>query len=186
MKLTSSSTARRSTAKAPLRSLGGPQIPSPVRRMAPKPRRWTKISPPSETVPATLAEFSFLFTFLFIINHLSRYCPKSVMCLAEPLRVGIGAIELVAGFIKLELADFCGFRSFCQKRCEFGRIKRLKTAGSLERLLKNRKRIAAGNDDASGKVHRIVKAFHGRGCVALENKVVTHRLHTEHADAVLQ
>src|SRR5260370_18047628 len=61
MKLISSSTARRRTASAPFRSVGGPQMPSPVRRMAPKPRRWTEISPPSEIFPAKLAEISFLF-----------------------------------------------------------------------------------------------------------------------------
>src|SRR5713226_7870321 len=61
MKLTSSSTARRRTANAALRSFGGPQMPSPVRRMAPKPRRCTEISPPSETSPAIVAESSFLF-----------------------------------------------------------------------------------------------------------------------------
>src|SRR6202521_3866149 len=36
-------------------------MPSPVRRIAPKPRRWTEISPPSEIFPAKLAEISFLF-----------------------------------------------------------------------------------------------------------------------------
>src|SRR5713226_1641075 len=61
MKLMSSSTARRRTANAPLRSFGGPQMPSPVRRIAPKPRRCTEISPPSETFPAAFAESSFLF-----------------------------------------------------------------------------------------------------------------------------
>src|ERR1700687_2314885 len=61
MKLISSSTARRRTPNAPLRSFGGPQMPSPVRRIAPKPRRCTEISPPSETSPARLAESSFLF-----------------------------------------------------------------------------------------------------------------------------
>src|SRR6202040_3335310 len=60
MKLTPSSTARRRTANAPLRSFGGPQMPSPVRRMAPKPRRCTEISPPSKISPAKLAESSFL------------------------------------------------------------------------------------------------------------------------------
>src|SRR5579872_431038 len=59
MKLTPSSTARRRTAIAALRSFGGPQMPCPVRRMAPKPRRWTVSSPPSDTVPAKLAEISF-------------------------------------------------------------------------------------------------------------------------------
>src|SRR6266481_7173810 len=62
MKLISSSTARRRTANAALGSLGGPQMPSPVRRIAPKPRRCTEISPPSEISPAKLAESSFLFT----------------------------------------------------------------------------------------------------------------------------
>src|ERR1700730_4410264 len=62
MKLISSSTALRRTANAPLRSLGGAQIPAPVRRIAPKPNPCTAISPPSETSPATLAESCFLFT----------------------------------------------------------------------------------------------------------------------------
>src|SRR3981081_515118 len=61
MKLTPSSTARRRTANAALRSFGGPQMPSPVRRIAPNPRRCTEISPPSETFPAAFAESSFLF-----------------------------------------------------------------------------------------------------------------------------
>src|SRR3982074_351170 len=61
MKLTSRSTARGRTASAPVLSFGGPQRPSPVRRIAPKPRRWTEISPPSEIFPAKLAEISFLF-----------------------------------------------------------------------------------------------------------------------------
>ena len=41
MKSTPSSTARRATLMATLRSAGSPQMPGPVRRMAPKPRRWT-------------------------------------------------------------------------------------------------------------------------------------------------
>src|SRR2546426_9397847 len=55
MKLTPSSTARRRTAIAAAGFLGGPQIPSPVIRMAPKPRRWTVSSPPSEIVPLEAA-----------------------------------------------------------------------------------------------------------------------------------
>src|ERR1700675_139407 len=75
MKLTSSSTARRRTANAPFRSFGGPQMPSPVRRIAPKPRRWTEISPPSEIFPAKLAEISFLFIMTSTVvnsNSVSR------------------------------------------------------------------------------------------------------------------
>src|SRR6266705_4522468 len=70
MKLISSSTARRRTANARLRSLGGPQMPSPVRRIAPKPRRCTEISPPSETSPAKLAESSFLLMIDLQNSHL--------------------------------------------------------------------------------------------------------------------
>ena len=36
-------------------SLGSPQIPSPVMRMAPKPRRWMVRSPPTEKVPLAVA-----------------------------------------------------------------------------------------------------------------------------------
>src|SRR5215471_2556167 len=61
MKLTPSSTARRRTAIASVRFLGGPQMPSPVRRIAPNPRRCTETSPPSETIPANLADISFAF-----------------------------------------------------------------------------------------------------------------------------
>src|SRR5260370_28947638 len=60
MKLISSSTARRRTANAAWRSFGGPQMPAPVRRIAPNASRCTEISPPSETSPATPAESSFL------------------------------------------------------------------------------------------------------------------------------
>src|SRR5437667_74623 len=47
-------------------------MPSPVRRIAPKPRRWTEISPPSEIFPARLAEISFLFIFTSKTRSLSR------------------------------------------------------------------------------------------------------------------
>src|SRR6266852_7859877 len=78
MKLTSSSTARRRTAMAPLRSFGGPQMPSPVRRMAPKPRRCTEISPPNEIFPAALAETSLSF-----INDLQNSYFNSSSLLTE-------------------------------------------------------------------------------------------------------
>src|ERR1700683_416332 len=46
MKLTPSSMARFKTRRASSGSLGSPQIPLPVRRMAPKPRRFTSRSLP--------------------------------------------------------------------------------------------------------------------------------------------
>src|SRR5947209_7174870 len=55
MKVTPSSTARRSTAIATARSGGAPQMPVPVTRMAPNPRRLTVRSPPTSMVPATAA-----------------------------------------------------------------------------------------------------------------------------------
>src|SRR6202035_4642746 len=51
MKLTPRSTARRRTAMHVSRSAGGPQMPSPVIRMAPKPMRRTVRSPPTPMVP---------------------------------------------------------------------------------------------------------------------------------------
>src|SRR6059036_1002563 len=54
MKLTPSSTARRKTFFALSRSGGQPQIPSPVRRIAPKPRRLTNRSPPNKNLSSML------------------------------------------------------------------------------------------------------------------------------------
>src|SRR5881397_1084062 len=54
MKLTPSSTARRKTFFAFSRSGGQPQIPSPVRRIAPKPRRLTNRSPPNKNLSSLL------------------------------------------------------------------------------------------------------------------------------------
>src|SRR6266480_1834121 len=54
MKLTPSSTARRKTFFAFSRSGGQPQIPSPVNRIAPNPRRLTKRSPPNKNVSTLL------------------------------------------------------------------------------------------------------------------------------------
>src|SRR5260370_6460853 len=145
MKLISSSTARRRTAKAALRSFGGPQMPSPVRRIAPKPRRCTEISPPSETFLAKLAESSFLFTIDLQnspLNQISRWrlhltCSDIAALLAKPLWVGVGAVEPMTHFIKFELACFRGFCRFCQKRGNLGRIHPFHTAVPLERLLHN-------------------------------------------------
>src|SRR5271167_4920729 len=69
MKLTLNSTARRRTAIAISRSFGGPQIPSPVRRMAPKPRRLTVSSPPSSIVPAVAADRLVAFLMLTFTVH---------------------------------------------------------------------------------------------------------------------
>src|SRR6476659_7985887 len=58
MKSTPSSGSRRRTASASSRSsgvAGGPQIPGPVMRIAPKPRRVTVSSPPMANVPAAVA-----------------------------------------------------------------------------------------------------------------------------------
>src|SRR3954447_17532826 len=51
MKFTPSSTARRSTRRHSSGSSGSPQIPRPVRRIAPKPSRFTLSSPPMSNVP---------------------------------------------------------------------------------------------------------------------------------------
>src|SRR5712692_3278219 len=79
MKLTPSSIARRRTAIAAAGSFGGPQIPSPVRRIAPKPRRLTVSSPPSEMVPleavdelVVLSVFSVIFSFSRVLCFLAH------------------------------------------------------------------------------------------------------------------
>src|ERR1700687_5587386 len=70
MKFTPNSMARRRTAIAVAGSLGGPQIPSPVRRIAPKPRRLTVSSPPSVIVPAFAADGVVVFMVVSFIFSL--------------------------------------------------------------------------------------------------------------------
>src|ERR1022692_4016512 len=77
MKVTPSSTARRRTLSALSRSGGQPHIPSPVRRIAPKPRRFTERSPPkrNEDLPAGL------------VAAVTSFCNSTVKRLTPPARV---------------------------------------------------------------------------------------------------
>src|SRR5260370_8356980 len=70
MKLTPNATARRRTASAEAGSLGGPQIPSPVIRMAPKPRRRTVSSLPSETFPLEAVVCVATALFIFVLQNI--------------------------------------------------------------------------------------------------------------------
>src|SRR5271169_1308976 len=110
MKLTPNSMARRRTAIALAGSLGGPQIPSPVRRMAPKPRRLTVSSPPSERVPLLAADrLVFAFSFIFILQNtlvywMTAHCDltpvsgrDSAACQPELRTLILGATVVVLG-----------------------------------------------------------------------------------------
>src|SRR5712691_9329074 len=67
MKLTPSSTTRRSVAMAWSRLGGSPQMPGPVIRMAPNPRRLTVRSPPTSIVPAAAAVGCALTRYLLLV-----------------------------------------------------------------------------------------------------------------------
>jgi hypothetical protein len=92
MKLTPSSTARRNTAFASSRSAGWPQIPSPVIRMAPKPRRLTVRSPPTSIVPAIAACTDFTSD----IDQTSFDCPHPSLSPRRALEPALGP-KLAAG-----------------------------------------------------------------------------------------
>jgi hypothetical protein len=55
------------------RSAGGPQTPSPVSRMAPKPIRFTVRSSPSVIVPAWIS----LLVRMYVSRSRSQSCPIS-------------------------------------------------------------------------------------------------------------
>src|SRR6266851_6131047 len=79
MKLTPSSTTRRSVAMAWSRLGGSPQIPDPVIRMAPKPSRLTVRSPPTSIVPAAAAVGCAFTPYLLLVLtvSLSRPAPRA-------------------------------------------------------------------------------------------------------------
>src|SRR5882762_10119731 len=94
MKLIPSSTARRRTASADLRSFGGFQMLSLVRRIALKPRRCTEISSLSKISPAAFAESFFLFIISFqnFLFDLVPCCLLVSPCLFENRGVSSQAI----------------------------------------------------------------------------------------------
>src|ERR1700722_9880723 len=77
MKLTPSSTTRRSVAMACSRLDGSPQTPGPVIRIAPKPRRLTVRSPPTSIVPAAAAVGCALTPYLLMLTHADRFANRS-------------------------------------------------------------------------------------------------------------
>src|SRR5262245_61517094 len=89
MKLTPSSTARRRTALAASRSGGSPQMPRPVMRIAPKPRRLTVRSPPRVIVPAADTSASTQATLSV------SYGPRMILVTGATGRIGGEAARLL-------------------------------------------------------------------------------------------
>src|SRR5437588_8013841 len=87
MKLTPRSMARRRTAIAAAASFGGPQIPSPVIRMAPKPIRWTLSAPPSDTVPLEAAGRFPFCSFMCILQVMKRLISHSMTVVSHATHI---------------------------------------------------------------------------------------------------
>ena len=88
-------------------------------------------------VPSAIRELILFVPSMLMYSSMLSFlvaCLEIVVFLAKPLRVGVGAIELVSCFIKLELAGFRGLRRFCQKACNLGRVERLKTTSRVDSL----------------------------------------------------
>jgi hypothetical protein len=52
--------------------------------------------------------------------------------MSKPLRVGVGAIEMVSRLVELELTGFRSLFRFCQESRNLRRTQRTKTASGLE------------------------------------------------------
>src|SRR6267378_5046200 len=104
---------------------------------------------------------------------------KIVRFLAEPLRVGDGAVKLVTSLVKLELASLRSPCRFCQKSRNLGRVHRLKSLCGVESLLKDLKRIAASDDDAGREIHSVVQTLDWCSSLASEDDLIAHWLHAE-------
>src|SRR4051794_5235714 len=103
MKSTPRSGRRRSTARAASGFSGGPQMPGPVMRMAPKPRRVTSMSPPIANVPDAIA-VTVTVTVVTVPTHRSDAEPLEVQQPAQHTRCArvmrqterpVGALALV-------------------------------------------------------------------------------------------
>src|SRR5271165_2793604 len=105
--------------------------------------------------------------------------------LTQPLRILVRTIEVVAGFVALELSFARGGSGLCQQRCHIVGSHRFKAAGRLQRLLQNLERVATGDDHAGRQVHGVVQTFDRRGRLAVEDQFVPQRFHAEHSNPVL-
>src|SRR6202043_50880 len=83
MKLTPSSTARCSTLRASSRSLGSPQMPGPVKRMAPYPSRLMVRSPPIVKVPVV--------SVCSVVIPLQIHCPDDWFLIVPGSATIVGA-----------------------------------------------------------------------------------------------
>src|SRR5215469_2493949 len=116
MKLTSSSTARRSTATAPFRSSGGPQMPSPVRRIAPKPRRCTDNLPPNEILPARRAD-NFVLLLFKLTSKISKFDGCSSLSFFCSLLCSIRSYDVFV-HDTIERERSCSFHDHYHGQCD--------------------------------------------------------------------
>src|SRR5258708_264040 len=148
------------------------------------------IQPPIPQVPSAILELTrFVPSMLMYSSIVCRYLPaylELVVFLAKPLRVGVDAVEPMTCFIELELPRFRSLCRFFEKHSNLRRIHRLKTACSLKSLPKNRERVAARDNHASGMIHSVEQALHRCGCISLVQTGITHGLHAQHADVVFE
>src|SRR4029077_4724602 len=86
---------------------------------------------------------------------------------------------------KFELASLRSLCRFFEKSCNLGRTHRLKTVCGAESLLKDRKRIAASDDDTGREIHSVRQTLDRRNSLASENDLIAHWFHAENSDAVL-
>ena len=96
-----------------------------------------------------------------------------------------GAVELGGSFVEFEGAVAGNGFGFGEEGGDFGGGERAKSLGGLEGLVEVGQRLAAGDNDASGKIHGVVEAIDGRDGFALENEAGAHGLHAENGDALL-
>src|SRR5437879_10736352 len=105
--------------------------------------------------------------------------------LPQPLWIMVSSVKVMGGLVLLELAVPCGLGSLGQEACDFIFTHGLEGPHGFESLLENGQRIATGDDHAGGQIHRVMQALERSGSLALQDDVVAHRLHGEHADIVL-
>src|SRR6266850_2238083 len=111
--------------------------------------------------------------------------PRNPRCLAQPLRILISTVEVVACLVQLKLSRLGSFGGFRQHDRDLLLVQGSKAAGRIQRLLQDSHRIASRDYYAGGKVHGIVQAFNGADRLTLKKEGVAHRLHTQDADVLL-
>src|SRR5437016_1142057 len=103
----------------------------------------------------------------------------------QPLWILVRSIEMMSRLVQLVLPVARGLRRPAEQRGHGRLAQRAKAACRVQCLLEHHERVAARDHHAGRQAHGIMEAFDGRHRTAQQDEWIAQRLHSQHADVLL-